>query len=98
MASSRIRAMLQSDVPFVKKGLGEIFLRSTFEDFRVFLTEEVAEQRAWRDFETNRNNEKTKLKVFVAASNHAIGDTRFVDVTFSKKDTGYNMKSMCIKG
>ena len=67
-----IREMAESDLPFVKKGLADIFYTSTPEYMKVYLTQEIIEQKSFQQFMDNRNNEKTKLKVFVAHSNEEL--------------------------
>ena len=64
-----IREMAEQDLPFIRKGLADIFYKSTPEYMKVYLTQEVIEQRSFQQFMDNRNNEKTNLKVFVAHSN-----------------------------
>jgi ribosomal protein S18 acetylase RimI-like enzyme len=67
-----IREMTESDLPFIKKGLADIFYASTPEYMKIYLTREMIEQKSFQQFVDNRNNEKTSLKVFVAHSDEEL--------------------------
>ena len=65
----RIREMQESDLPLIKKGIGELFFEGVFEEMRLYLVREKAEHKAFEEFLENQRKENRKYKICVAVTN-----------------------------
>ena len=67
--------MQESDIPFIRQALVEIFQESTFEGLRPYLTQQMVERKSFQGFSDNIRNDAVKLKVLVATFDDGAGES-----------------------